>query len=430
MGKITRRVPFPIFALSLTVTLLISGCNNKNEQNEQPKLENSVSIYATSAGNYGRAFMLSRAYSSNVDTTILAIGLGGPEYPFEYTSINNAQFNVTPLETNFDDISQTIMDEHHSDMGMDLYLGVIPVTDGELLTADAFSNLDNIYLVPEGTGLLEYSADRIDNIILFANKAKEYGVKNIKLILWDSISKKALLESDLAIAKLESNGVDYEFISFNDMSKDIKMLDTGSALLSTAFYSGAIEKSALIEPIFTESQTFNEDNENAVFIGSYTKDDPNISYVNQSDILTELESDVDLENYNLIFKGHPRETSVNDWIDDNSNSISYFKSFPYEIWQVLDGGEYTYMYDNLEYQLTLPRAPSIIYSIMSTMLYGEDSNKMQVILGYSAVSSSDELTNESTPYTESSKKVYEKWTSLTNNIDVPFKMTYDWINED
>ncbi|WNC71289.1 hypothetical protein RGQ13_14305 [Thalassotalea psychrophila] len=413
------------YLLITIFNLALIGCNDDDNSS---KTIDKIDIYATHGGNFGRAFMLGRTFSSNTKESILALGVGSPSYPYVYTSKNGAEVTVRELVKNFQDISEIIVNTADGNTEIDAYLSVIPVTDGGLLSNKAFSQLDTIYVIPEGTSIFEYEKYRIDNIISFAAKAKENGVKNVKLVLWDSIDEQTLLNSDLQIGRLKSNGVDYEFINFNAMSSEISDLKTSSGLISTGFYIGSINIEALEAPVFKESETFDADKESIVLFGSYTRDEPNVSYVNQVDILKNLETTIDLSENNLIFKGHPSEISVNDWIDDNSSDISYFLSFPYEIWQLIGEGSFNYTYDNLEYNMSLPKQPLEMYSIMSTTLYGEDANKIKKVLGYNNINSNSELTDEYHSGGIAHYDLYSDWITLTGNTVTPFEYTYDWIN--
>ncbi|MGL5560274.1 MAG: hypothetical protein ACRDC3_14100, partial [Paraclostridium dentum] len=317
----------------------------------------------------------------------------------------------------------------NGDKNTNIYLGVIPITEGQALSEEAFGSLNSIYLVPEGTSLLNYEDWRIDNIIKFSQKAKLHGTNEVKLILWDSIDKNELLNSDLQIARLENAGISYEFVSFNKMSKKIKTHGLEDELITAAIHSGAIGESVLSEHIFSASTEYNENLKNVILFGSYTIDNPDVSYTNQVEILKKLETTYSPNEYNIIFKGHPREISVNDWIENNSKHISFFKSFPYEIWQILGKGEFHYKYNEEDYSLILPESPSKIYSIFSTTLYGEDARKIETILGYNSIDSSNNLTEDVHPITSSDITEYNRWKNLTGETLTPFKMTYDWVLE-
>lgn len=421
-----------IFLLSC---LFLFGCDSdENSTPPSPELpipKQSVNIYATSAGNFGRAFMLSSAFSSNASQTILALGSG--ILPYEFKSTNEANFKVIGLENSYDRISNTVINYANNKKENSLYLGVIGISNGNLLSDEAFSYLDNIYIVPEGTSLLGYPEWRIDNIISFAKKAKENGVKNIKLVLWDSINENTLLNSSAQIAKLPTNGVDYKFFSFNEMAKKVSLFKTSEGLLSSAIYSGAINPTITENEIFVESQNFDKNKESIVLFGSYTRNEINTSKTNQIEILKHLEKIVDTKKYNILFKGHPSETSVNNWIQNNPDlsSSSYFKSFPYEIWQVVGGGEHKYTYNGVSYNLFLPKVPTYIYSMFSTALYGEDANKIKVIIGYNKVKKENTeyiLTNEIDGSAIEDRNEYNRWVDWTKNTNVPFEMAYGWIN--
>lgn len=416
--------------------LFLFGCNNDeismspSTDIKLPSPTQSVNIYATSAGNFGRAFMLSSAFSSNVSQTIIALGSGN--LPYEFKSINGADFKVIGLENKYESINNTVIN-YANNKENNLYLGVIGISDGNLLSDEAFSYLDNIYIVPEGTSLLGYPEWRINNIISFAKKAKENGVKNINLALWDSIDENTLLNSSSQLAKLPSNGVDYYFFNFNEMAKKVSLFENSEGLLSAAIYAGAINPSIIDSDIFVESKSFDKDKESIVLFGSYTRNEINTSKTNQIEILKNLEKIIDHKKYNLIFKGHPSEGSVNNWIQNNNNisSSSYFKSFPYEIWQVVGGGEHKYTYNNVSYNLYLPKVPTYIYSMFSTALYGEDANKIKVIIGYNKVKHENTeyiLTNEVDGSAIEDRNEYNRWVDWTKNKNVPFEMTFDWIN--
>lgn len=421
-----------IFLLSC---LFLFGCNNDEPSTslpvELPSPTQSVNIYATSAGNFGRAFMLSSAFSSNVSQTIMALGSG--KLPYEFKSITGAEFKVIGLENKYEPISNTVINYANHNKENNLYIGVISISNGNLLSDEAFSYLDNIYIVPEGTSLLDYPEWRINNIISFAKKAKENGVKNVNLALWNSIDNNTLLNSSAQIAKLPSNGVGYYFFNFNDMAKKVSLFDNSEGLLSAAIYTGAINPSIIDSDIFIESTSFDKNKESIVLFGSYTRNEINTSKTNQIEILKNLEKIVDHEKYNIIFKGHPREVSVNNWIENNPiiSSSSYFKSFPYEIWQVVGGGEHKYTYNDVSYNLYLPKVPKYIYSMFSTTLYGEDANKIKVIIGYNKVKHENTeyiLTNEVDGSAIEDKYEYNRWADWTKNKNIPFEMTFDWIH--
>ncbi|PSB82307.1 hypothetical protein C5F64_16120 [Photobacterium damselae subsp. damselae] len=414
--------------------LFLFGCNNDETSTslpvELPSPTQSVNIYATSAGNFGRAFMLSSAFSSNVSQTIMALGSG--KLPYEFKSITGAEFKVIGLENKYENISNTVINNANHNKENNLYLGVIGISNGNLLSDEAFSCLDNIYIVPEGTSLLGYPEWRINNILSFAKKAKKNGVKNVNLALWNSIDNNKLLSSSAQIAKLPSNGVGYYFFNFNDMAKKVSLFDNSEGLLSAAIYTGAINPSIIDSDIFIESTGFDKDKESIVLFGSYTRNEINTSKTNQIEILKKLEKIVDHEKYNIIFKGHPSEVSVNNWIEHNPNisSASYFKSFPYEIWQVVGGGEHKYTYNDVSYNLYLPKVPKYIYSMFSTTLYGEDANKIKVIIGYNKVKHENTeyiLTNEVDGSAIEDKYEYNRWADWTKNKKIPFEMTFDWI---
>ncbi|PSU33152.1 hypothetical protein [Photobacterium phosphoreum] len=426
-----------IFLLSC---LFLFGCNNNEISTslpvklpspvELPSPTQSVNIYATSAGNFGRAFMLSSAFSSNVSQTIMA--LGSEKLPYEFKSITGAEFKVIGLENKYETINNTVINYTNHNKENNLYLGVIGISNGNLLSDEAFSYLDNIYIVPEGTSLLSYPEWRINNIISFARKAKENGVKNVNLALWNSIDNNTLLNSSSQIAKLPSNGVGYYFFNFNDMAKKVSLFENSEGLLSAAIYTGAINPSIIDSDIFVESKSFDKDKDSIVLFGSYTRNEINTSKTNQIEILKHLEKITDHKKYNIIFKGHPSEVSVNNWIQNNNiSSSSYFKSFPYEIWQVIGGGEHKYTYNNVSYNLYLPKVPTYIYSMFSTALYGEDANKIKVIIGYNKVKHENKeyiITNEVDDSAIEDRNEYNRWVDWTKNKNVPFEMTFDWIN--
>ncbi|MFQ2352634.1 MULTISPECIES: hypothetical protein [Aeromonas] len=423
-----------IYHIVLLGFLFLSGCGGEggSATTSEIKPSEEINFYATNAGNFGRAFMLASAYSGNVEKTIITTGLNFPTY--EFRSPNGAEFKVIGQDNSYVNISNLIIENTSASKKNNLYLGVISISDGQKLTADAFKAIDNIYIVPEGTSIFVYPKWRIDNIISFAKTAKEYGVKNVKLMLWDSINKSEIANSSVEIKILPENGVNYEFFSFSNMADKIKFLKTNEGLLSTAIYSGAINPSITDDDIFIKSRNFDETKESAVFLGSYTRNEINTSKSNQIEILKKLEKTIDHQKYNLIFKGHPSEVSVNDWISNNTDtsSASYFKSFPYELWQIIGGGEHKYSYNGVTYNLFLPKAPTEIYSLFSTSLYAEKSDKIKTIIGYNKVISNDGefiLTNEVDPSAVEDLVEYNRWTALTTNIKVPFKMAYAFIND-
>lgn len=426
----------------LLICFILGGCGDSNGTDTSipdtsgpdvstPK--NTINIYASSDGHFGKAFMLSSAFSSDVSQTILAMGL--ESQPYEYRSTNGNSYKVIGVENDYNKISDLVINHSNSELKNNLYLGIIQVSSGALLTNEAFKQLDSIYIVPEGTSLLNASSRVVDGVISFAKKAKGNGVKNVKLVIWDSINENILLNSGAQIARLPANGVGYEFFSFDDMAKKIHALKTDEGLLSAAIYTGAISNSITSNDIFIENKSsFDKDKDSVVLIGSYTRNEINTSKTNQIEILKKLESLIDFEKYNLIFKGHPSEVSVNQWIQDNPDlsSASYFKSFPYEIWQVLGEGEHRYSYNDVSYSLFLPKVPSVIYSVFSTTLYGENPEKINTILGYNKITLNDEdymLTDEVDGSSIEDFNEYTRWSSWTNNNQVPFKMTHDWINQ-
>ncbi|WOE86642.1 hypothetical protein [Aeromonas veronii] len=423
-----------IHHIVLLGVLFLSGCGGEGGSASTPEKipSEGINFYATNAGNFGRAFMLASAYSGNIEKTIITTGLNLPTY--EFRSPNGAEFKVIGQDNSYTNISNLIVENASASKENNLYLGVISISDGQKLTTDAFKSIDNIYIVPEGTSIFVYQNWRIDNIISFAKIAKENGVKNVKLILWDSINKSEISNSSAEIKRLPENGVDYEFFSFDNMADKIKSFKTTEGLLSTAIYSGAINPSITDNDIFIRSRNFDDKKESVVFIGSYTRNDINTSKTNQIEILKKLEKTIDHQKFNLIFKGHPSEISVNDWISNNTDisSASYFKSFPYELWQIIGGGEHKYSYNGVTYNLFLPKAPTEIYSVFSTSLYAEKSDKITKIIGYNKVISNDGefiLTNEVDPSAVEDIAEYNRWSALTKNIIVPFKMAYAFIND-
>lgn len=414
--------------LELLIFTILFGCDYNYDYTSKTFDENKINIYATNLGNYGRAFMLASAFSENVSLSTLAIGVTNANYPVVCKSKSHKNIEIMQLIDDFKKISDLVIRKKLNG-NINLYLSLASVTSGEILTKEAFGSLDSIYVVPNGTSLFVYPDWRIDNIIKFAQKAKLYGVNSVKLIIWDSVDKKLLLKSNLQIARLERSGVDYEFVNFSEMSNKIKHSNTEGEVISAAIYSGAIEESVLSEPIFSESAEYNEDFKNIVLLGSYTIDDNSVSYRNQVEILTKLERDYNYGKYNIIFKGHPKDVSVNRWIENNSSKISYFKSFPYEIWQILGEGDILFKYNDEIYKITLPAVPYKIYSIFSSVLYGENVDKIELILGYNSVGPSGNLTKDIHFVTSSDATEYSMWKMLTGNRLTPFKMTYDWLNE-
>lgn len=411
--------------------IILSGCAEEPSSVIPPifgvEKKSDINIYATDVAGFTRAFMLANAFSSKDGKTTLAIGKFG-DYPFEYISKNGSEFEITPQVTGYVKISELVLNKIEPGRKVNLYLQVIPASDGMLLSHAAFREIDSIYLVPEGTSIFTYSQWRIDNLILFAKKAKAQGVKKVTLILWDSINENALLNSDLTIAQLKNNGIDYKFSNFNNMSKEIKTLDNASALITAALYTGAMNESSLSAPVFKKSQSFDETKENIALLGSYTRDEPQVSLANQIAALTNLERITDLNKYNVIFKGHPSELSVNEWINTNSTSISYFNSFPYEVWQIIGAGEYKYSYNSVDYSLYLPKVPEEIYSIFSTSLYAEDSNKIKIILGYNNIDANTALINTEHSVSINDRAEYTRWQLLTAHTNTPFELIFNWMN--
>lgn len=426
-----------VFLLSC---LFLFGCGN--DENSVPPSEQlplptkNINIYTAPdyAGHFGRAFMLSSAFSSNASDTIISLGVNG-NLPFDYKSLSGADYKLIKLERDINKLNQIILTSTNDKLVNNLFIDAGSVfKNPNILTNETLNSLDNIFIVPEGTSFLGAEKAVIDNIVLFAKKAKDNGVKNIKLILWDSIDRTTILNSSSQISRLPENGVDYEFINFNNMSRKINNLKTSDGLLSAAIYAGSINPSITEHKIFIQNQNFDKNKDSIVLFGSYTRNEINTSKTNQIDILKKLEKTVDHKKYNLLFKGHPSEVSVNDWIHDNPNlsSASYFKSFPYEIWQVVGGGEHKFSYNDVSHNLFLPKVPTYIYSMFSTTLYGEDANKIKVILGYNKVRLVDGeyiLTNEIDGSANEDRMEYNRWVDWTKNSNVPFKMTYSWIND-
>lgn len=139
---------------------------------------------------------------------------------------------------------------------------------------------------------------------------------------------------------------------------------------------------------------------------------------------------MDISQNNIIFKGHPREISVNEWVENNSNEISYFLSFPYELWQIIGHGDYVYKYDNVDYNMYLPKQPKEIHSIFSTTLYGEDKAKIKNIFGYNKLNESKELVSLKHEVGIGDEDEFERWNKLTGSEITPFTYTFNFINEE
>ncbi|MCB2381950.1 MULTISPECIES: hypothetical protein [Shewanella] len=401
------------------------GCNNKDEVRLTTELNQTISIYSGSKSNFDRAYMLANAFSSNDAVSILAIGTDEEE--FTYTSKSGAEIKVVPnLHSDFSQLSQLIVENSSDDKKFNLFISSMDVERNSLLSDEAFSIVDEIYVVIEGTASLGSSGELLDSAKTFYQQAIKNGVKSVEYVVWDSI-KEDLLMKEGGIGLLAEAGIGFHFVSFNEMKEKIDILGVDGGLISAAIYTGAISKSIVGKQIFEKSITYSEDKDTVVLFGSYTRDEPKVSYVNQINILDKIESISNLDKYNVVFKGHPREVAVNDWIADNSKSISYFLSFPYEIWQVLGQGTYVYQFDNIEYSMYLPREPSQIYSVFSSTLYGEDVSKIRAILGYNKLDELDNITNHMHDVGVGDVDEYERWSRLTENSNVPFIFTYDFI---
>ena len=415
---------FPI--LFLTFTLF--GCNEKSPDNnvEIISLNETISLYSGSKSNFDRAYMLANAFSSNDAVSILAIGSDIDE--FDYTSKAGAEITVTPnLLSDFSKLSQLIIESASSEMKFKLYISSMDVERNRLLTDEAFSLVDEIYVIIEGTASIGSSGELLNSATNFYKQAIKNGVNSVKYVIWDSINLDRLHQEG-GIGSLLEQGISFHFINFNEMKNRIDFLETDGGLISASIYTGAINKSNVGQQIFEKSSTYDEQKETVVLFGSYTRGEPKVSYVNQTEILGFLDGKINLDEYNVIFKGHPKETAVNEWIQKNSDSISYFLSFPYEIWQVLGQGDYTYQYNNTEYTMYLPKQPREIYSIFSSSLYGEDINKIKVILGYNKLDALDSITNEKHDVGTADMLEFERWNRLVGDSNVPFIFTYNFIN--
>ncbi|MCD9471050.1 hypothetical protein [Photobacterium phosphoreum] len=424
-----------IKSLYILGCMLLVGCKSGTDDqkiNPHP-LINKTNIYAAYyAGNFGRAYMLSQAFSENNSDSVIALGSQG-QLPFYYKTSEGSQFKVIKQDQDYNKISDIIINNSKGDNNNDLYIDIIGISEGHILTDEALSHLKDVFIVPEGTSFFGIDKGRIDNIISFSKRAKENGVKNVKIILWDSVDIPRLLKSSAEISRLPNHGIEFELFNFMDLSKKVKLLHNNEGLLSSAIYTGAINKSITQGDVFIKNDSFDKNKESVVLLGSYTRNEINTSKTNQIDILKKMENSVDLKKYNIIFKGHPSEVSVNEWIKDNPSltSASYFKSFPYELWNVIGGGDHKYIYNGVNYNLFLPKPPSEIYSIFSTALYGEDANKIKIILGYNKVKLDNSeyiLTSEIDRSAVEDLGEYNRWVDFTKNTNVPFVQAYDWIN--
>lgn len=404
---------------------ILFGCNNKDEVRLTTELNQTISIYSGSKSNFDRAYMLANAFSSNDAVSILAIGIDEEE--FTYTSKSGAEIKVVPnLYSDFSQLSQLIVENSSDDKKFNLFISSMDVERNSLLSDEAFSIVDEIYVVIEGTASLGSSGELLDSAKAFYQKAIKNGVKSVQYVIWDSVKEDILIKED-GIGSLAEAGIGFHFVNFNKMKEKIDFFDVDGGLISAAIYTGAISKSIVGKQIFETSNSYSQDKETIVLFGSYTANEPNVSFVNQVEMLKRIEDSVDLGKYNIVFKGHPREVSVNDWINNNSNNISYFLSFPYEIWQVIGQGYYVYHYGNVKYNMYLPKEPSKIYSVFSSTLYGEDASKIISILGYNKLDEFDNITNFKHDIGIGDVDEYNRWGRLTGNTSVPFLFTYDFI---
>ena len=417
----------------ILIVFFLFGCNDEATQVIVNKPSSSVNIYAAYyGGNFGRIFMLTNAFSTISPKSIIAMGNQG-QLPFEYKLNTGVNVEVRNNITSYNDISNLLSYNTNSSKQNNLYIDDVGISKGMLLTDNAFQHLENIFIVPEGTASLNFNNEKINNIISFSKRAKLNGVKNIYYMLWNSINLDILQDINAPISRLSKNGINFKPIDFEEMSKNIKGLNSSDGLISASIYTGAISQKIITDGIFIESKVFDKTKDNLLLLGSYTRNEINTSKTNQIEILKHLENTIDLNKYNIIFKGHPREASVNDWIANNPDktSSSYFKSFPYEIWMAIGGGEHEFTFNDVSYSLYLPTSPREIYSIFSTSLYSVKTNKIDMILGYNTVQWNGNeyvLTNNVNASAEEDKKEYDQWVKLTKTTTVPFKMTYDWIN--
>lgn len=420
---------------ALFFLLFLSSCKYSSTQiNVTTPPSDSVNIYAAYyGGNFGRIFMLAQAFSTKSPNSIIAMGTQG-NLPFEYKSNTGVNVEVKKNITKYKDISNLILYNTNKNKDNNLYIDDVGITKGMRLTNSALKQLSNIYIVPEGTASLNFNNTQINNIINFSKIAKNNGVKNVYYMLWDSINPDSLKTSNAPISRLSSNGINFEPINFDKLSNNIKNLDSTDGFISASIYSGAINSRITSENIFVENNSFDINKENIVFLGSYTRNEINTSKTNQIKIIKHLENIIDRNKYNIIFKGHPSETSVNNWIQNNPSetSSSYFKSFPYEIWMIVGGGDHKYTFNDISYSLYLPKYPKEIYSIFSTSLYSENKNTIKIVLAYNDIKWNGAeyiLTDRVNSSAEEDKKEYIRWVNLTNINLVPFKMTFDWIND-
>lgn len=371
--------------------------------------------------------MLASAYSSDANLTVMAIGAKEATYPNVIESTSENKYEITPRVHHLNELDSLILNTAEKTNHISLYIGIISVVNGENLSCEALEKIENIYLIPEGTSIFEYTKEHIKKIITFKDNALNCGLKNINLILWDSINENTLLNSDYAIAQLPQHAIGYEFVNFNEMAKKIKHSNNQSALISSLFYSESIALTYLNNNVFKQNETYDNKKENIVLLGSYSND--TASYYNQINLLSALENKIDKSKYNLIYKGHPKDISVNHWIDKNSSSISYFNAFPYEIWQVLGEGEYHFTYENSMYSLSLPSIPKEINGIFSTLFYAQDSSTIKNIFAFNLLDKNNNLTPEIHPDSIEDKKEVQRWQTLTMQNKVSFHLIYDWLNK-
>lgn len=158
------------------------------------------------------------------------------------------------------------------------------VERNKTLSDDAFSLVDEIYVVLEGTASFDSHGPLLDSAVNFYKKAKSHGVNSVKYVVWDSINKEALVK-ETNIGSLSNDGIEFHYVSFNEMKERIDTLNNDGGLISAAIYAGSINKSVVGNQIFKTSKNYDPVKDTVVLFGSYTKNEPDVSYVNQVEIL-------------------------------------------------------------------------------------------------------------------------------------------------
>lgn len=379
------------------------------------------------ASNFDTTFMVTSAFESNKKRVILATAK--TDMVKEYGNVKvinrlqdkNSLTDVINANSDIDDTGERTL---YCDMNAAFYAKI---------SKDALSKLDRIVIIPEGTSVFNYDTSTLDLILAFAVNAKANGVKNVDIGLWSSIDIQEMIKTGSDLSKMPGRGVGFFVFDFAEIAKSVREKGNQGFVISASIDSGSIRDSAMTSGAFVKSKSYDVNKKSLVFFGSYTRPDVNVSKTNQIEILKKLDAIVDLSKYNIIFKGHPSETTVNDWIDANPNksSSSYFHSFPFETWIVLGAGEHKYNYDGVDYVLPLPAEPSEIYAVFSTSLYTESVEKIKLLLGYNDISDvGGALTLTSTAHesAEPSRTLYNEWKSLTGATS-PFEMTYNFVNK-